>query len=344
MALIDEIREQPAAVERLVATLPARLERLAADVRSRGIDHILIAARGSSDHAGLYGVYALGAMARMPVALAAPSLFSRYAAPLRLGRTLTIGISQSGRSPDVVSVVSEARAQGGPTLAITNDLASPLADAATEVLDLGAGAERSIAATKTYTTSLAAVAVLAAVLGDLPDEGLRPLRDLPDAMARALEAEEEPITAAAEAARDMRACVVLGRGFNLATATEWALKLKELAGVHAQAYSTADFEHGPVASLEDGAHLLAVRAQGPLAVELHTLIERLVEERDVRTLVVGDEAPSVGAWLPFPADVPEWLSPIVAILPAQRYAAALTRARGLDVERPRGLNKVTLTR
>jgi glucosamine--fructose-6-phosphate aminotransferase (isomerizing) len=305
---------------------------------------VLIAARGSSDHAALFGVYALGAMARLPVALAAPSLFSRYATPPRIGRTLVIGISQSGRSPDVVAVLAEAGRQGAPTLAITNDPASPLADAASAVVDLGVGPERSIAATKTYTASLAAIAVLASVLGDLPGRDVRALRAVPDAMARALDLDETPIAAVARDGRDMRACVVLGRGFNLASAAEWALKLKELAGVHAQAYSTADFEHGPVASLEDGAHLLAVRARGPLAVDLDRLMGRLVAERDVRTLLVGDEAPSLGAWLPFPSDVPEWLSPLVAILPAQRYAAALTRARGLDVERPRGLSKVTLTR
>lgn len=345
MALIDEIREQPMVVERLVTGLPARLEPLAAAVRKRGIEHVLIAARGSSDHAAVYGVYALGAMAGMPVALAAPSLTSRYGRPLRLRRTLVIGISQSGRSPDIVSVLVEARRQDALTLAVTNAPASPLADAASEIVDLGAGPEKSVAATKTYTAELAAVAVLAAALGKLPAAERASLRRIPDLMAHALDdAEEGPISALAADSVTLDPCVVIGRGFNLASALEWALKLKELAGIHAQAYSTADFEHGPVASLQDGGHLLAVRARGPMAPDLDALLNGLAAERSVRTIVVADEAPAAGAWLPFPADVPEWLSPLVAILPAQRFAAAVARARGLDEERPRGLSKVTLTR
>lgn len=344
MGLIDEIREQPAVVERLVTTLPARLEPIATAVRRDGIEHVMIAGRGSSDHAAVYAVYALGAMAGMPVALAAPSLTSRYGRAPRLRRSLVIGISQSGRSPDIVSVLEEGRRQGALTLAITNAPDSPLAEAAGEVVDLQAGPERSIAATKTYTAQLAAVAVLASVLGDLPTEDRDALRAIPDVMARTLDTEDATVESSALDAREMRSSVVIGRGFNLATSLEWALKLKELAGVHAQAYSTADFEHGPVASLEDGGHLLAVRARGPLAADLDALLTRLVDERKVRAIVVADEAPVAGAWLPFPAGVPEWLSPLVAILPAQRYVAAVTRARGLDEERPRGLRKVTLTR
>lgn len=343
MALIDEIREQPAVVDRLVTTLPQRLAPLATAVRERGIEHVLIAARGSSDHAAIYGVYAIGALAGMPVALAAPSLVSRYERPMRLERTLVVGISQSGRSPDVVSVLEEAHRATALTLAITNDPASPLADAAAEVVDLAAP-EGSVAATKSYTASLAAIATLAVVLGDAPDADRLALRELPGAMARTLETPDAEIADLASAVREMAACAVLGRGFNLASAAEWALKLKELAGIHAQGYSTADFEHGPVASLDDGAHLLAVRARGPLAADLDALTGRLVAERGVHAVVVADERPAAGAWLPFAPGVPEWLSPLVAILPAQRFAAALTDARGLDVERPRGLNKVTLTR
>jgi glucosamine--fructose-6-phosphate aminotransferase (isomerizing) len=344
MGLIDEINEQPAVVDRLVTTLPARLRPVAAAVRSAGVEHVMIAARGTSDHAAVYAVYALGAMARLPVALAAPSLTSRYARPPRLGRTLVIGISQSGRSPDVVSVLDDARRQGALTLAITNAPDSPLADAAGDVLDLGARPEQSVAATKTYTAELAAVAALAVELGELPAAERDALRAVPEAMAMTLDADGETIEALAAEGAAVDSCVVIGRGFNLATALEWALKLKELSGIHAQAYSTADFEHGPVASLDDGGTLLAVRARGPLAADLDALLERLVAERAVRAVVVAEEEPAAGAWLPFADGVPEWLSPLVAILPAQRYAAAVTRARGLDEERPRGLNKVTLTR
>jgi glutamine---fructose-6-phosphate transaminase (isomerizing) len=343
MGLTDEIREQPAVVERLLGRLPGLLRPVADDVRRRGIEHVLIAARGSSDHAGVYGVYAIGAVGRLPVALAAPSLFSRYERPPRVARTLVLGISQSGRSPDVVSVVEGARAQGAVTLAITNEPASPLAAAAAHVVDLEAGPEQAVAATKTYTAQLTAVAALAAALGDATAEEWRALRALPEALHRAL-GDEEHIGAIASETADLAECVVLGRGYHLATALEWALKLKELAGVHAQAYSTADYEHGPVASFDPGSRLLAVRARGPMASDVDRLVTRLADERDAQAVVVADERPGRGAWLPFPADVPEWLSPIAAILPAQLFAAAVTVAKGMDPERPRGLSKVTLTR
>lgn len=343
MGLIDEIDEQPAVVDRLLGGLPDRLRPIVDGVRARGIDHVMIAARGSSDHAGVYGVYALGAVAGMPVALAAPSLFSRYGRPPRVASSLVIGISQSGRSPDVVAVLAEATRQGALTMAVTNDPASPLAGAAAHVIDLGAGPERSVAATKTYTAQLAAVAGLAAALGDRSPDAWADLRRVPEVMARAL-GSADAARALAREARDLTECVVVGRGFNLATALEWALKLKELAGIRAQAYSAADYEHGPVASFGSGGWLLAVRSNGAMADDIGALASRLVAERAGRALVLSGHGASDAAWLPFPDELPEWLSPLVAILPAQLFAAALTAEKGMDAERPRGLNKVTLTR
>ena len=343
MGLSDEIREQPAVVERLLERAGAMFGPVIRQVRDANIRHVMVAARGSSDHAGVYGIYALGAIGRMPVALAAPSLFSRYERPPSLAGTLVVGISQSGRSPDVVSVLEEAARQRVPSVAITNAPDSPLAQAATFVVDLAAGPERSVAATKTYTAQLAAVAALAAGLGDLPAEGWRELRELPNRMAAALDAGD----AAAQLARDeadLEECVVIGRGYNLSTAMEWALKLKELAGVRAQAYSAADYEHGPVASFGRGARLLAVRAAGPMAEDIDRLVDRLVSERGARAVAVAGTAIPGADWLPFPDDGPEWLSPLVAILPMQMFAAALAEAKGMDVERPQGLNKITLTR
>jgi glucosamine--fructose-6-phosphate aminotransferase (isomerizing) len=143
--------------------------------------------------------------------------------------------------------------------------------------------------------------------------------------------------------RLMDGCVVLGRGYNLATALEWALKLKELAYVRAQAYSTADFQHGPVASLEPGSDLLAVDAQGPMQADLVDLVARLSDQRGARCLVAAG-APVPGAeLLPFPDILPEWLSPLVAIVPAQLFCYHLTLTKGLSTESPRGLHKVTLT-
>ena len=342
MGLNDEIAEQPEIAARLLREAPAQLDPLVAAVRDRGITHVVIAARGTSDHAAIYAQYVLGALAGLPVALAAPSLLTRYASPPRVGDALVIGISQSGRSPDIVAVMEEARRQGAVTAALTNDLTSPLAGAAEHGLDLRAGAERSVAATKTYTAELMVIAMLAVALGG-DAEGRAALGGVPDAQRAAL-----GLAVRAASLADDRAgladCVVLGRGFNLATAHEWALKLKELGYVRAQAYSTADFRHGPVASLAPGGDVLAVVARGPLAADAIELIGLLRSERRARVLLLaGEPLPGVDH-LGFPDTLPEWLSPVVDIIPAQLFAAALARAKGLDVERPRGLHKVTLTR
>ena len=342
MGLTDEIGAQPAIAERLLSELPAQLAPLAAAARKARIGYVMIAARGSSDHAAIYAQYTLGTLARLPVALATPSLFSLYASPPRLAGALVIGISQSGRSPDVVAVLDEARRQGAVTAAMTNDPASPLTAAAEFPLDLRAGAELSVAATKTYTAELMTIAMLAAALGDVGATAQEALLRVPDAQRAALE-HAGRISELADAHAGLVDCAVLGRGFNLATAFEWGLKLKELAYVRAQAYSSADFQHGPVASLAPGGDILAVLARGPLAADIAELVARLRDERRARVLVLaGDPLPGADH-LPFPDTLPEWLSPLVDIIPAQLFTAALARAKGHDVEKPRGLKKVTLT-
>lgn len=342
MGLTEEIGAQPAIATRLLSELPADLAPLAAAARQKGIRYVLIAARGSSDHAAIYAQYALGALARLPVALATPSLFSRYAMPPRLDGALVIGISQSGQSPDVVAVIEEAQRQGALTAAMTSDPASPLAAAAQHSLDLRAGEELSVAATKTYTAELMVIAMLAVALGDASKAEQEALRRVPDAQSAALELADRAFELA-DSHAGLADCVVLGRGFNLATAFEWALKLKELAYVRAQAYSSADFQHGPVASLAPGGDVLAVVASGPLAADTAELVARMRKDRSARVLVLAQDPLPEADHLPFPDTLPEWLSPLVDIIPAQLFTAALARAKGLDVERPRGLKKVTRT-
>jgi glutamine---fructose-6-phosphate transaminase (isomerizing) len=345
VALKDEIAEQPEVATRLLAEAPGDLAPLVDAARRAGIEYVMFAARGTSDHAATYGQYALGSVARLPVALAAPSLFSRYRTPPRLGRALVIGISQSGRSPDVVGVVEEARRQGALTAAVTNAPDSPLAAAAQHLVALRAGPEASIAATKTYTAELMVVALLAAALAPDPADAGAALAQVPAVMREALTA-AEAANALAVRHRSMEEAVVLGRGFNLSTALEWALKLKELAYVRAQGYSSADFQHGPVASLPPGGHVLAVNAAGPLAPDLTTLFAKLASEQDAALLLVagaGTPRPANTELLAFPDVLPEWLSPLIAIVPAQLFGMELARAKGLDGEQPRGLSKVTLT-
>lgn len=342
--LRSEIHEQPEVADRLLASGPPVLDAVAHEVRRRGIGLVVIAARGTSDHAAVYAQYVLGARNGLPVALAAPSLVTLYGASPRYGNALVVGLSQSGRSPDVVGVMEAARSQGALTLAITNAPDSPLALAAEHRVDLPAGEERSVAATKTYTAELLAVALLSAALDDA---GARAeLRAVPGALGRALGAEDEAARIAADQAGLDRA-VVLGRGFGYATAREWSLKLKEVAQLWADPYSAADFAHGPVALLAPGSAVFATVTSGPARDALLEPVRRLVTDIGADALILSDDpaARAVGRWsLAVPDGLAEWLAPIAAIVPAQLHAMHLAIARGLDPERPRGLRKVTETR
>ncbi len=346
--LRTEIREQPDVAARLLIAGDPVARAVAADVRRRGIGLVVIAARGTSDHAAVYAQYVLGARNGLTVALAAPSLVTLYGASPRYGNALVIGLSQSGRSPDVVGVVEAARAQGALTMAITNDPGSPLAMAAEHCMDLGAGEERSVAATKTYTAELLAVALLSAALdGAGADAGARAeLAMVPDALGRALDSEPDAQRIAADQAGLDRA-VVLGRGFGYATAREWGLKLKEVAQLWADPYSAADFAHGPVALLSPGSAVFATIVAGSARDALLDPVRALGRDVGADVMVLSDdaEARAVGRWaLAVPSGLAEWLSPIAAIVPAQLHAMHLALARGLDPEQPRGLRKVTETR
>jgi glucosamine--fructose-6-phosphate aminotransferase (isomerizing) len=254
-----------------------------------------------------------------------------------------VGISQSGESPDVVGVLEAARAQGAPTIAITNAPGSPLGRAADLVVDLGAGPERAVAATKTYTAELAAIAMLSGAMagGDGVDGDLA---RLPGALREALAA-DEPARAAASTRGQLTGCVVLGRGYEYATAREWALKIKELARLIADPYSAADFLHGPLALIDTGFPVLAVATSGTAATGMVELLERLRRDHRADVVAIADRADvPATAVLPVPAGVPEWLSPIVSIVPGQLFAMHLARARRLDPDRPRHIRKVTRTR
>ena len=346
MTLASEIAEQPQVVARLLDRA-SELGRLAAIVREREIDSVVVAARGTSDHAAIHAQYLFGVRLGLQVGLATPSVLSVYGAEPRLRNALVLGISQSGASPDIVGVVASGRRQGVPTIAITNDPASPLALAADHVIDLAAGPERAVAATKTYTAELAAITLLAAALAR-PDDPLaadRELARVPAAMDAVLGTEPAVRDAAAAlAAKD--ACVVVGRGFGYATAREWALKLKELAHVVADPYSAADFRHGPVALIDEGVPVLAVAPSGRAAPDLADLLRRVGDELGADTLVLSDdpELRALGRWsVELPA-LPEHLAPMTSIVPGQLYALHATRARGLDPDEPRSITKVTRTR
>ncbi len=344
MSLRSEIFEQPAVLDRLYRNQKDRADEIARTIRDRGVTSVFLAARGTSDNAALYGKYLWGSINGLPVALAAPSLFTVYETPPRLEGCLVVGISQSGQSPDIVAVLAEGRRQGALTLAITNEPSSPLADQAELVLETCAGPERAIAATKTYTTQLFALALLSAAI-----QGESRLFDALERVPRLVEetlALDSAIEQSAQRYRYMSQCVVIGRGYNYATANEWALKLKELAYVVAESYSSADFQHGPIAIVSQGFPILAAVPTGAVFKDAYALLSSLVKEHGAELVVVSNDAAALALAktpLPLPREMPEWLSPLVAIVPAQLFCYHLTRARGYDTETPRGLLKVTRT-
>lgn len=344
MSVKAEIHEQPAVLARLLERQGGAAREIVRSLRGRKVHSIFLAARGTSDNAGAYAQYLWGAFNRMPMALAAPSLFTFYKRPPRLENTLVVAISQSGQSPDITAVVEEAKRQGVPSVAISNDPRSPLGRAADFVLDVCAGKEEAVAATKSYTAQLMAIAMLSAAL-DETDERWSDLERTP-ALVEEVLAQDEAIEQQTERYRYMQHCVVLGRGYNYATALEWALKLKELAYVIAEAGSSADFQHGPVAMLDRGFPVLAVAPGGAVFEDMRTLLAGLVEERLIELVVISDrdEALRLGhTGFRLPGGIPEWLTPIVGVVIAQLFCYHLTLAKGIDPEAPRGLRKVTLT-
>jgi glucosamine--fructose-6-phosphate aminotransferase (isomerizing) len=345
MPLRNEILEQPAILRHLFSTGMPAVEQIASELSRRQIDYVFLAARGTSDNAGLYAKYLWGANNHLPVALATPSLFTMYEQPPRLDHCLVVGISQSGQSPDIVGVLAEGKRQGAPTLAFTNDPASPLASVADHVIYIQAGVEAAVAATKTYTAELMAIAMLSIAMGEDPTHRSL-LAEVPGWARQVLE-QEPAIAQAAARYRFMQQCVVLGRGYNYSTAYEWSLKLKELAYIHAEPYSSADFLHGPIAMVERGFPVLAIAPSGRVFQAMLDLLDQLREQQKAELLVISDQQPALSlAQTPIslPADIPEWLTPLVGILPAQLFAYYLTRERGYNTESPRSIRKVTETR
>jgi glucosamine--fructose-6-phosphate aminotransferase (isomerizing) len=345
MSLHSEILEQPARIKSLVASQRKTVERIAAEIKKRDIRYVFLAARGTSDNAGRYANYLLGAMNGLPLALATPSLFTYYKRPPKLKDALVIGVSQSGKSPDIVSVLEQGRRQGCLTLSITNEPRSPLARTSDFVLDIQAGSERAVAATKTYTAQLASVAMLSAALSGKKTSWAE-LNEVPRWMKSILK-QDAFIEDAAQRYRYIDQTVVLGRGYNYSTAFEWALKLKELTYIIAEPYSSADFAHGPIAMVESGYPVFAVAPRGKVFNSMLEMLKRLRSDIAAELVVISNEKKALAlAQIPLtiPVDVPEWLSPLVGILPAQLFAYHLTRAKGYDTESPRSIHKVTETK
>ena len=344
MSLQTEILEQPEVLGRLLQNQRHEVAHIAAEIRKRDIQYVFLAARGTSDNAGRYANYLWGARNGLPLALATPSLFTYYHEPPRLKGALVVGVSQSGQSPDICSVVEEGKHQGCMTLAITNAPDSPLAQTSDFVLNIEAGKEAAVAATKTYTAELMAIAMLSAALQD-NETSWQELAGVSGWVSKVLE-QQPKIELLAQRYRYMNRCVVLGRGYNYSTAFEWSLKMKELSYVEAEPYSSADFMHGPVAMVEQGFPVMAVIPEGKVFDSLFEVVQHLREDKKAELAIISNNDRALvlaKSPLALPREIPEWLTPLVAIIPAQLFAYHLTVVKGFNTETPRSIHKITET-
>jgi len=342
--MLDEIYEQPKAVANAIDREHSNVAALVAELQRRNVNHVVLAARGTSDNAAVYAKYLLEIVAGVPVALAAPSVYTLYDANVRLANSLVIGISQSGQATDVVQTLSAARSAGALTACITNIPGSPIVEVSDYVFLCHAGEEHAVAATKTYTTSLALVALLTGLWAG--HSGLlEQLREVPDQIQSTL-ALDSAIGAASERYRYIQECAVLARGLNQCTALEAALKMTETSYLVAKPYSGADFLHGPIAMVSEGFPCFLFAPDGKAYPSMVDLALKL-RTRDAELVVVAHNAEILGLAakpIEIPVEVNEWLSPLVYIVPGQLWAYHLARNRGHDPDKPRGLSKVTLTR
>ena len=340
--MLSEIAEQPEALRRTFAALLPRIGEV--EALAAGTRQVLFIARGSSDNAAVYGQYLCSARAGRLTTLAAPSLATAYHATLDLRGVLAVAISQSGATEEIVTTLTWARACGARTVAITNVPGSPLAAAADLSLLTQAGPERAVPATKTYTTQLAAVAVLATALGRGEPAEAEALGRVPEAVAGMLEL-APAVEELAERLVGTETLVVSGRGFAYSTALEVALKLKETCYLTAVGLSYADLVHGPIAIVDAGTPaLLVAAADGPMLPDMTALARRIAETGADVYGIGGDPAfaDACRAALGGPA-LPEHLAPFALIVPGQLLAEAVARAKGIDPDAPRGLRKVTQT-
>ncbi len=346
-ALEREIREQPRVLAERTALAAAASREVGRLLRSDEVTHVVIAARGSSDNAARYGQYLFGGALRLGTYLGTPSLFQTERAP-RLRGALVLGISQSGQSPDVVRVLDEAHTQGRPTIAITNDLGSPLARSADVCVPLAAGDEDAVAATKTFTATLHALVQIAIAAGARGMSG--EFARLPDMLQRVVESVLDapgPLLPGWDrAATRESGLTAIGRGTGYASAAETALKIREVGRVRAESYPVPDLLHGPIAGNRAGTTAWLVASPGFSQAYWTDVADRLLAEGVRIAAVAPTSFGTVPAQMlhPLPDDLSSWAFDLVAVCVGQVAALRTGQAAGLDVDHPHGLAKVTLTR
>ena len=338
--MLEEIAEQPAVLQKTIDGEREKIKKLAAFLRGREIDFIVLVARGSSDNAALFGRYLLEIKTGIPVSLAAPSVYTLYNAKMNLNRALVVGVSQSGEGIDINSVLEKAKTAGAFTVGITNDADSTMAKIADETLLTHAGCEKSVAATKTYTGQMLLLQMLADCLSENNSEFAR----IP-AFAHAALGKSAEVKQIAERYVFMENCVVVGRGLNYGNSYELALKLMETCYVVAERFSSADFFHGPLAIVERRFPAILFASNGVTKQGTIDLLKRLRElHADTFTITNDEEIARLSSRsLLMPAELDEFLSPIPFVIPAQLFAAHLAAAKNLDPDTPRSLSKITKT-
>jgi len=313
-------------------------------IKEQNYPTVLMAGRGTSDNVCRYAGYLWGAKNKLLVALALPSLFSLYHEPPSLLQSVVVGVSQSGQSPDIVSVLDEGRRQGAITVAITNNNSSPLSKAADYSINILTGDEKAIAATKTYTAQLLTIAMISCALTD--DRKSRNELNNLEGWVENILTQDLIIKEIANQYKNIEKCVVLGRGYNYASAFELALKLKELSFIAAEPYSSADFQHGPIAVVNKGFPVLVVASNGKILPSMYDSVKKLKDELSAEIISISNNQNLLdisNSQIPLSNDIPEWLSPIPSIVAGQLFAYHLTCAKGLDPEKPRTIKKVTET-
>jgi glucosamine--fructose-6-phosphate aminotransferase (isomerizing) len=331
-----EMAEQPERLRKLIG----RFDEIAERVRSVApvpVNGISMVARGSSDHAAIYGRYLLEVASGKPVSLAAPSLHTLYGLHVDYRGQLVIAVSQSGSTPEIVQTLRALQDSGGRGVAITNDPSSALAETAEEMIDLGVGEELAVPATKTVTGQFAAFAIMAAALGRAAFTRSE-LDSVPEWVQSVMD-DPGPVAAAAEALEGTSRLIIVARGYLFAAALETALKLKETCSLFAEGYSAADLRHGPIAAVTRGLPVVAMCVGGPALSDVESLVHDL-RTRGAKVLVVGG---GEEAEVPLPDGLPEALAPIVAVVRGQQLAHELALRLGYDPDSPEGLTKITVT-
>jgi len=361
--LEKEIRSQPQVLRGLRGLNDETINKILDRVEKDKPAFVYFAARGTSDHACTYAQYLFGIYLGVPCALATPSVVSRYGAELDLSRALVIGVSQSGKAEDVISVIERGKKCGAATVALTNDTSSPLAKAADYVLDCGAGPELSIAATKTFTAQMYVLATLCARwaqrLGKVPpestglssaDELLAALDKLPDAIERLLETVPPQIDSIILRYRYLENAFVLARGINYPIALEGSLKILETNRIKVRGYSIADFYHGPLAQIGAGTLVIVLAARGKLLGDASDIMLRIesLEPTGCDIIAITDDEGIADKWklsIKIPSSPGlDSISPFLFAVTLQLFALKLTDIKEIDPDETKALKKVTITK